>query len=447
MDRSHHSLLSADNSIPEESEEEDIEEERRGIVGGERPMSTSSSLGERKGTSTSTSSGARSSQASSGGWETQSETSGISSLDATEMEISVEISGIVPPGSRKTEGSFGGFDAVEKQEFSVNGEEEMVRKAGEGAIMVNEEEEYLKDIQFLAEKEAVDEDSDEEVEDTSQCSEQGREVEKPEFPAMEVAPPCPPQVWLTRPSNEWSRSDFRVQGGVIHLPEAAQQGDPDLEDSRPGSQMSHRPEETSTRSVYHTAPSSPRRSEAPEPCFDTTADEMILFEMFGECYDEKVEAMSTEEKRSLQEELKERKERESVSALKARMLRLDSMGSIASTVSPFSLASPSCTPSPRHPELLDQDHEKPIEEMIGNIVEDSLQRRLQEEQENKLKEKVLQKQREERLRWEREDSRRQKEVGHGVVERAERGTTPRGRKVFRDGEAAYTQHTQASLFR
>jgi len=28
-----------------------------------------------------------------------------------------------------------------------------------------------------------------------------------------------------------------------------------------------------------------------------------------------------------------------------------------------------------------------------------------------------------------------------------RGTTPRGRKVLREGEAAYTQHTQASLFR
>ena len=41
--------------------------ERMGNVGGERPMSTSSSLGERKGTSTSTSSGARSSRVLSGG--------------------------------------------------------------------------------------------------------------------------------------------------------------------------------------------------------------------------------------------------------------------------------------------------------------------------------------------------------------------------------------------
>merc|ERR1719268_486372 len=119
----------------------------------------------------------------------------------------------------------------------------------------------------------------------------------------------PPQLRLTRPSREWSQSDF--QGGESHPVQ--------LEDSRPTSQMSHLPEETSTRSVYHTAPSSPRRSEAPEPCFDTTADEMILFDMYGEDYDEKVDAMSMEEKRALQEEVEKRKAGESVDALKARM--------------------------------------------------------------------------------------------------------------------------------
>merc|ERR1719237_542760 len=156
---------------------------------------------------------------------------------------------------------------------------------------------------------------------------------------------APPRVRLTRPSSEWSCRDFQDEV----QPESEQPGAD--EDSRPASQLSHLPEETSSWSIYHTAPSSPRRSDVSEPCFDTTADEMILFEMFGDCYDEKVESMSTEEKRELQEELERMKARESVSALRARMLRIGSVGSnrssIASTMSPFSLhASPSPTPSP-----------------------------------------------------------------------------------------------------
>merc|ERR1719209_891893 len=194
------------------------------------------------------------------------------------------------------------------------------------------------------------------LEETSQCIEQ--EVgEEAELPVGEMAPP---EVRLTRPSCEWSRCDFKeVQ------PEPGAD-----DDSRPTSQLSHLPEETSSRSIYHTAPSSPRRSEVPEPCFDTTADEMILFEMFGDCYDEKVESMSTEEKRALHEELEQRKVRESLSALRARMLRLGSgsnRSSNASTMSPFSLdASPSPTPSPMHakPEE-DRSDEKPIEEVLG----------------------------------------------------------------------------------
>merc|ERR1719500_2334069 len=108
------------------------------------------------------------------------------------------------------------------------------------------------------------------------------------------------------------------------------------------------------------------------------------------------------------------KARESVSALRARMLRIGAVGSnrssIASTMSSFSPhASPSPAPSPMHATPMeDRSDEKPFEEVLGEQIEDSLQRRLIQEQEQELQEKILQKQKEERLRWEREDSRRQK---------------------------------------
>ena len=66
------------------------------------------------------------------------------------------------------------------------------------------------------------------------------EQEEAEIPVIKVAPP--PQVRLTRPSDEWSRSDFQVQL-ELELPRAD-------EDSRPDSQLSHRPEEISS-SVYN----------------------------------------------------------------------------------------------------------------------------------------------------------------------------------------------------
>ena len=86
------------------------------------------------------------------------------------------------------------------------------------------------------------------------------------------------------------------------------------------------------------------------------------------------------------------------------------------------------------------------EEMVGEQVEDSLQRRLMEEQERDLERKVLAKQEEERIRWLQEDAQRQK-AKEEDMEVMEKATTPRGRRALRDGEATYTQHTQASLFR
>merc|ERR1719507_2831191 len=108
-------------------------------------MSTSSSMEEeeRKRSSGGNKSGgeARTSQASSEGWQTESETScmDVSSSDATEMEVSVEISGIVR--HRETKSSFGEFGTLaenkEKEEMAKEIEEEVVTR-------VNEEEEYRK---------------------------------------------------------------------------------------------------------------------------------------------------------------------------------------------------------------------------------------------------------------------------------------------------------------
>ena len=88
------------------------------------------------------------------------------------------------------------------------------------------------------------------------------------------------------------------------------------------------------------------------------------------------------------------------------------------------------------------------EELVGEQVEDSLQRRFMEEQERDLERKVLAKQEAERIRWLQEDAHRQKaKEKEEDMEVMEKATTPRGRRALRDGEATYTQHTQASLFR
>merc|ERR1719319_2093378 len=48
------------------------------------------------------------------------------------------------------------------------------------------------------------------------------------------------------------------------------------------------------------------REEEGEELFDTTVDEMLLYEMFGEDYDEVVEGMGREEREQLREELERR---------------------------------------------------------------------------------------------------------------------------------------------
>ena len=130
------------------------------------------------------------------------------------------------------------------------------------------------------------------------------------------------------------------------------------------------PEEipASPESVYVTAPSSRRNtsvSGAESPMFDTTVEEMALYEIYGEDYDEVVAAMSRQEKVALRKRLESRDEEEkieiqqkyekiaeaeadvSVTGGRSQLL------SVASTVSPFSLNSSVSTPSPHlSPELV-----------------------------------------------------------------------------------------------
>ena len=139
------------------------------------------------------------------------------------------------------------------------------------------------------------------------------------------------------------------------------------------------PEEipTSPDSVYVTAPSSRRHTSlgSISPTFDTTADEMALFEMFGENYDDIVAAMSHKERVELAAQISNRSEEEmqevanklkrimndsrrssvaSTVGSEVKKTRLSSVegsllspGSIGSTVSPFSLGSTlTTTPSP-----------------------------------------------------------------------------------------------------
>jgi len=133
-------------------------------------------------------------------------------------------------------------------------------------------------------------------------------------------------------------------------------------DARPES-----PEEiaASPASQYYTAPSSRRHTSlgSASLTFDTTAEEMALYEMFGQDYDEIVEGMSNQERAELKEKITNRSEDEmKVVAEKLKKIIQQSRPSLASPsipaileeeqrlsigsdVSPFSLAS-TATPSP-----------------------------------------------------------------------------------------------------
>ena len=131
-------------------------------------------------------------------------------------------------------------------------------------------------------------------------------------------------------------------------------------------------------SVYVTAPSSRNTSRggAETPQFDTTMEEMALYEMYGEEYDEVVAALSKPEKLELLKKLESRGEKEkeeiqlkfeqiSVASKLSSYLTSESESSAApgsnrdpiistgSTISPFSLNSSvnTATPSPGNPEV------------------------------------------------------------------------------------------------
>jgi len=109
----------------------------------------------------------------------------------------------------------------------------------------------------------------------------------------------------------------------------------------------------STVSTYHTAPTSLEASEL-SPMFDTTADEMMLYEMFGETYDEQVEAMSKEERVELKRMLQNRGDDEIqqvAEKLHKIMSEKERFSSIGSTMSPFSLANTPSFHLPKEPDL------------------------------------------------------------------------------------------------
>jgi len=101
----------------------------------------------------------------------------------------------------------------------------------------------------------------------------------------------------------------------------------------------------SAASVYQTAPTSHNATDL-SPMFDTTAEEMMLFEMYGENYDEMVEDMSKQQKLALKDKLANRGEEEITKVaekLHKIMQEKSRESSIGSTISPFSVAS--STPS------------------------------------------------------------------------------------------------------
>ena len=127
-------------------------------------------------------------------------------------------------------------------------------------------------------------------------------------------------------------------------------------------------------SVYLTAPSSRNHSTggAVTPQFDTTMEEMALYDMYGDDYDEVVAAMSKPEKLELMRQLESRGEKEieqiqlkfgqitdSESSFLSCESRREPLISTGSTVSPFSIdssvntATPTISPSsPAVPEVL-----------------------------------------------------------------------------------------------
>ena len=142
----------------------------------------------------------------------------------------------------------------------------------------------------------------------------------------------------------------------------------------------------SPESLYVTAPSSRRNTSeggAASPMFDTTVEEMALYDMYGEDYDEVVAAMTKQEKIDLRKKLESRGEEERMEIqLKFEQIanaeavsgggELLSVGSTmspfslnsseGSNISPFSRDSLEGPPSSVAPETRQEQEEEPMEE-------------------------------------------------------------------------------------
>ena len=99
---------------------------------------------------------------------------------------------------------------------------------------------------------------------------------------------------------------------------------------------------------------------AESPLFDTTMEEMALYEMYGEDYDEVVAAMAKHEKLELQKKLESRGEKEIEEIQKKFLGTKDPIISTGSTISPFSLNSSSNTATPS-PGISEVFHLPPLE--------------------------------------------------------------------------------------
>merc|ERR1719233_1742142 len=134
------------------------------------------------------------------------------------------------------------------------------------------------------------------------CLSYGFEVPEDQVEAVvsEATDVADEEMAVESPDDEDSNGDDGVPNILVSSPTIDNVPNDDEEDERCSSpEFIPASPRLSTVSSYHTAPTSRNTTDLLSPMFDTTAEEMMLFEMFGETYDEQVEAMSMEERVNL----------------------------------------------------------------------------------------------------------------------------------------------------
>jgi len=196
------------------------------------------------------------------------------------------------------------------------------------------------------------------------CLSYGFEVteDEEEEPVVSEAPDVSNvETVIKSPEDENPKGGNRVPNILVTSPSLNNVPNDDEDDDRCSSpEFIPASPRLSTVSSYHTAPTSRDTTDLLSPMFDTTAEEMMLFEMFGETYDEQVEAMSMEERVNLKKMLQSRGDEEinQVAEKLHRIMQEKSReSSIGSTMTPFSL--PTSTPSFQLP--TDEEPETPNE--------------------------------------------------------------------------------------